>query len=315
MLSHKPERQRFERNLQSKTGLTTEIAVVTAYYNPCGYKSRLINFKLFWQALAKQGVPAYAAEVAYGSRKHELPPGDHILHLRARDVMWQKEAIINLLVVRVPPQYRKIAWVDADVVFGNDSWHVQAVDALEQFELVQPFGTAEHLGPHGEVLSTTKSVAKKVLSGCSSAFDFRSTQPGLAWAARRDFLESFGLFDRMIVGGADLIMALAAYGCCSHSYLDSLPPKLRDCWRAWSNPFWDRLRGRVGCTNATIAHLWHGSQTQRFYTKRLEILREHAFDPDTDVALRSEGLLSWATPKFAMHEAIHRYFFDRREDN
>ena len=118
----------------------------------------------------------------------------------------------------------------------------------------------------------------------------------------------------MIVGGADLVIALAAFGHSEHAYLDRLPPRLRAGWERWAAPFWQRLRGRVGCTPATLRHLWHGPMENRRYTRRLEILRDHDFDPDVDVASEPHGLLRWATPKSTMHEAVQAYFSERGED-
>src|SRR5712692_2398390 len=103
-----------------------ELAVVIPYFNPCGYRSRRRNFDACSGNLASQGVPVYAAEVVFGDGRFELPPNDRTLRLRARDVMWHKEGLINAVVRHLPARFRKVAWLDGDVLFEERSWPLRA---------------------------------------------------------------------------------------------------------------------------------------------------------------------------------------------
>jgi hypothetical protein len=292
----------------------TDMAVIAAYFNPCGYESRRNTFRRFLLSLAEQQVPVYVAELAIGNQAHELAPSNHVLQLRAGDVMWHKERLLNLLIYAVPRRYCKIAWLDGDVIFADPAWYRKASEALTYFELIPPYATCQHLGQADDITYTTNSLAHRARSSAHDLFNFSLAQPGLAWAARRELLEAFPLLDWMVVGGGDLLMALAAYGCWEHPYIDQLPCSLRSYWRSGANSLSARIRGNVGCTDSLLRHLWHGSLRDRLYIKRLDILREHAYDPEVDVAVDASGILTWASRKPALHAAVASYFAARNED-
>lgn len=300
--------------MRSSSATRADMAVIAAYFNPCGYQSRKNNFRRFLLSLARQQVPVYVAELAIGDQAHELPPSDHILQLRTRDIMWHKERLLNLLVSSVPPHYGKIVWLDGDIIFEDPGWYAKALEALTYFELIQPYSLSRQLGPDGDIESVKDGLAHRVRSAGRNPFNFSLTQPGLAWAARRELLKEFPLLDWMIVGGGDLLMALAAYGRWEHPYVDRLPPSLRAYWHSHASSMAARIDGNVGCTDSVIRHLWHGTMRERFYVERLDILSEHAYDPEADVTADSRGLLAWASQKPALHTAVAAYFTARNED-
>ncbi len=98
--------------------------------------------------MERSGVPLFIGECAFGDERVRagavelgvpvpLPP----------DVMWQKERLLNLTIDRVPDRYTKIAWVDADVLFTNPSWIVEASERLDEVPVIQPFSHAVRLRP------------------------------------------------------------------------------------------------------------------------------------------------------------------------
>ena len=61
-------------------------------------------------------------------------------------------------------------------------------------------------------------------------------------------------------------------------------------------------------------HLWHGDPVNRQYGNRNAILRQHDFDPITDVRLTAGGVWEWASDKPDLQQAVRDYFYARRED-
>ncbi len=234
--------------------------------------------------------------------------------MRAHDVLWHKEALLNVLVGALPDGYSKVAWIDGDIVFDHGSWYARASAALDEVELIQPYAVARHLGPDGATRTTRPSLAACAAGDRGNPFDFSTTHSGLAWAARREFLEAHPLLDRMIVGGADLLMAIAAFGCRDHPYLRRLPHVMQSYYRSYEAAVHDRIRGRVGYADATIQHLWHGNTRTRRYVERLDILTTHSFDPHLDVEMNRYGVLEWASGKEGLHRDVRAYFTQRRED-
>src|SRR5689334_5884496 len=93
---------------------------ITSYFNPMRYERRRINYQLFRKSLR---LPLLAIELAYGEN-FELVESDAdiLIQLRGKDVMWQKERLLNLALSALPPDCRKVVWVDCDVVFDSEDW-------------------------------------------------------------------------------------------------------------------------------------------------------------------------------------------------
>jgi hypothetical protein len=217
---------------------------------------------------------------------------------------------------QLPAQFSKVAWVDADVVFLNPVWHSKASDLLKSYDLVQLFDHVLQLDASGAVASVHQGLAGHIALGLPDPFDFgkSNTWPGIGWAATRELLESHGLLDTMVVGGADSLIALAAYGCWDHFLVDALSDGLRRHWKAWGSRFHEAVGGRVACVPGGVVQLWHGSALARQYIERLEILRVNDFDPETDLVAGSRNVWQWSSKKPCLHAGVRAYFKSRAEE-
>jgi hypothetical protein len=112
----------------------------------------------------------------------------------------------------------------------------------------------------------------------------------------------------MVVGGADTYMAAGFAGYFSEQLGRLLAPALRAHVAVWAGRAAAATGGKIGHVAGTIEHLYHGELTTRTYERRHEILRQADFDPTTDVAVDSRGLLAWSSPKPNMHRAEADYF-------
>jgi hypothetical protein len=72
-------------------------------------------------------------------------------------MMWQKEAMLNIALKRLPPECDKITWIDSDIIFENDQWIEQTSSLLEYYRVVQPFSMYMHMetGQVPENIDTT----------------------------------------------------------------------------------------------------------------------------------------------------------------
>jgi hypothetical protein len=198
---------------------TTDLGVVTAYFNPAGFRSRRRNYDLFRDRIQAAGIPLVTVEYALGNRPFELPPGIGVHRVRGRDIMWQKERLLNVAIAGLPDTCRKVAWLDADVLFENPDWAVTAAARLDEFPVVQLLDRAVRLrrevsadDGHGDTYPGFAAVytrqPQRLLAG-----DFAAPgHTGFAWAARREVLASRGLYDACIAGSGDHMMAHAFAG-------------------------------------------------------------------------------------------------------
>lgn len=295
--------------------LTGQLAVATSYFNPMRYESLRRNYRQSIDAMRAQGADVWTVEVAFGDDSFELEGETNTHCLRGGDVLWQKERALNVLVARLPPQYDKIAWIDADVVFSNQNWLRQTAQLLARHPVVQCFRQVHHLGPNGEdAIARFDSLASVVAERGIDAILAAGSTVGYAWAARRSVIAEHGLYDREIAGGNDLAMAIGFYGARTHPFLRTLPSPLGDDILRWTSSVWPAVQGHVGWVDGEILHLYHGPLKNRMYHQRVTPLCEHEFDPARDLKIGREGLWRWSSRKRRLHAALRRYFELRGDD-
>jgi len=301
---------------------------VSCYYNPCGYRRRAANYRVFRQRLQ---VPLATVELSFDGR-FALQPGDAdlLIQLSAGDVMWQKERLLNVAIAALPASCDRVAWIDCDVVFADDDWPQAADAALDRHPVIQPFELSHELvrdaGPGdldvAHAYLSCRSLAcglatGEVEPGIMLAPDKRGlgSMDGLAWAARRELLATHALYDACIVGGGDGAIAAGVAGNFQ-DFIDYLllNPRRRDHFLAWARGFHDAVRGDLGWCRGSIFHLWHGDLADRNYRERRMRFAEFDFDPQADLAIGPGGAWRWSSDKPAMHRFVSDYFGTRFED-
>lgn len=302
---------------------------ITSYFNPAAYASRLRNYRVFRANLAP---PLAVVELSLNG-EFELRKDDAeiVVQIVGGDVLWQKERLLNVALSRLPGDCNHVAWVDCDVIFLNREWAEQADRALDKFCLIQPFRERCNLsreapfpsGGNGDCDSISESVGYKIAAGEAETDDFgRSDAPltrrstaGLAWAARRELLETYGLYDACILGSGDRAILCAAMGIFE-SGVNAVGMRGRqiDHYLSWAEPFHRAVAGNVGFVDGRVLHLWHGDLKNRRYAQRHEGLSRFAFDPFSDIVLEPSGCWRWNECKPEMHEYVRAYFESRKED-
>ena len=311
--------------IDPKNLAASEIWAITAYFNPIGFRRRLANYRLFRQHLQ---IPLLAVELAFGE-DFELDAGDAdiLLQLRGRDVMWQKERLLNLALEALPARCTKVAWLDCDLIFSDPDWAGRTSAALDRHALVQPFSLVHRMPQHWRPgdpdagADVMRSVGYALESGMSmdeciygDGEDVKCAR-GMAWAARRELLAGYGLFDLGILGGGDAIFFRSAFGYFAEAGRRlHLSGNGAERFRAWAQPFHEAVQGDVSHVPGDLTHLWHGALSDRRYGKRFEEFAAFDFDPSEDIALDDSGAWRWDSPKSEMHDFVRRYFDGRRED-
>jgi hypothetical protein len=303
-----------------------DLWAITCYFNPVGYRRRLANYRLFRERLT---VPLVTVELAYGN-DFELDDNDAevLVRLRGKDVLWQKERLLNVALNALPDSCSKVVWLDCDIIFEADDWLSRTSLLLDRFVLVQPFSQlyysplgwnpGEALPPGSEL---RRSAPFLIASGMPAATcmtrsaDEIGSLHGFAWAASRDLLDRHRFYDACIIGGGDSVMLRAAYGCFDDSVRrQHLNGRQRTHYLAWAKTFHNAVRSNVGFVEGNLIHLWHGSREDRRYGNRHRGLNQFSFDPFEDIALDDNGAWRWNTNKSELHDYVRGYFLSRRED-
>ena len=308
---------------------TGPLWAVTSYFNPIGYRRRHDNYRVFRRQLA---LPLVAVELSFNGR-FELQPEDAetLIQIHGRDVMWQKERLLNVAVQALPASCTQVAILDCDVVFARPDWTDALSRTLERFPLAQPFSTVHYIEPEvafdtPEALTcdfTRPSVAGLFAQGLTARhimLEFKSRGPGSrstghALAARRELLAAHGFYDAHIIGGGDTVMMAAALGLFETVLqYHSLSAERLAYYLDWARPFHRDVRGEIGCVPGDLIHLWHGDISDRGTFDRHRRFAEFGFNPAQDIAVESSGCWRWNSDKPAMHQFVRDYFVSRYED-
>ena len=318
-----------------------EAFIISCYFNTNNYDSRRKNFDIFYRQLKRSNVNYLIAECAFGNEKFELPEDDKILRFRSKHKIWQKERLLNILIKQLPPRCKYVFWVDADVLFTNENWIVEAVESLKTNAICQPFSLAVRL-EKDEIEPSFNVQGSKLLVDFPNAkappqtrlwrsFAYNCNQnrrlaeslmfdihghTGFAWGARREILEKNPLFDRAIVGTADHIIAHASVGQIPHNCLEKAftNRKTLDKIYDWSLKFSEATQNKLGFTEGEVWHLWHGELENRQYLQRTQDFSKLDFDADEDLLINDDDLYEFPDNRKDAVIWMNNYFESRRED-
>lgn len=299
-------------------------AVITCYFNAMNYTSRLSNYHRFAARLAKQRVPLFTIEALFPGQQSALAGLPGVTTVECDTILWQKESLLNLLIQKLKNSFAAFVWCDADILFENAGWYRQLCRKLEKYPVVQPFTEIARL-PRGKTrfvraaecyrsfAAVYREQPQVLLRG-----DFaRHGHTGFAWAARSEVLAAHGLYDAMIAGSGDHVMAHAFAGDYSSACINRMLGENKRHiahFESWARAVYPRVRGRIAALPGRILHLWHGETANRRYVERNRELAAFGFDPRRDLIRDASGLWRLRKRRSPIKNWATRYFALRRED-
>jgi hypothetical protein len=307
--------------------------VITTVFNSPRFRSRWKLYEDFVLHCEQAGAILYTVEVAFGDRDFAVTQPDNPRHLQLRTwhELWLKENAINLGVQRLPRDWKKVAWVDADVLFTRPDWADETKHALEHWPIVQMWSQLHDTNADHELIGTIRSFgdfwlqngpSSKTIHGAVYPYYPRRGYPGapgLAWAARREAWDILGgLIDCCIVGAGDWYMAHALTGQSDRVVRKDqklLGHKIRQWERRAANGRWNErpILGNLGVVKGVVIHHYHGEKKFRRYREREQILKK--FDPSLDLKRDWQGLLQITDRDPQLRRDLNRYFHERKEDS
>jgi hypothetical protein len=286
-----------------------KLYVVTMLENPLRWRSRYWNYWMFEEHVRSSGGILYTVEVAFGGRKFEItdPHNPHHLQLRTSSEIWHKENALNLMIQRLPADWKYVACIDADLKFTRPDWCQETLHLLQHYDLIQMFSHLVDMGAKYEPVTQpalgmvhmrdehpeVKQIYSKTETRPGSpAEDYSGIGswgcPGGAWAYRRTALDTMGgLIDWMVTGAADFWMAKALYGEIEDVLHKQYSAALVEFARAWQVGAM-RLNRNLGHMPGTVNHYYHGPKTKRGYGARRPLL--DVYNPLADVKRDTQGL-------------------------
>ena len=208
--------------------------------------------------------------------------------------------------------------MDCDLLFENADWYDDVSVLLDTHHVVQPFKTAVWLDSDLKTI-TLKRNGYIYTNTLGEKPHLARDHPGFAWAFRRDFIESKGIYDLNVMGSGDTIIASAIIQ--KHN--------LGNPWEKYS-PYWMlekyneyfKLFENTKYTfyDQSVFHLWHGSNNNRNYNKRYEefqkICLEHNIVEKSELFTSNNNGLYEFNPQIrdSINAIFLKYFESRQED-
>lgn len=296
-----------------------KLHVVAVVSNPCNFKIRYKLTNEYMNRMEKEpNVIAYLVELVYGNQPFEVTTSTNKRHLQIRTnspPLWHKENMINLGVrYLLPPNWKAMAWVDADVEFDSAHWALDALKVLNGGrDFIQLFSHCIDMDFNKQILNTFTSFGYQYTKNFQKGTGQKYWHPGFAWACNRKAYDKMGgIFESGILGSGDNIMC--------HAFIkkapDSLKKGMTQEYLDFVNNFQNKVQGiKLGYIPGPIRHFFHGKKENRNYYGREDMLIKYKFDPYTFIEADSMGLLipTSCFPKEFLKDIID-YFKDRNED-
>lgn len=290
----------------------SQASVVATYYNPSRYVMMPLRYQRWLNTLGPIAAHVRCYEMVLDDDAPQVVNSVVLRGTRASNLLWQKEALINVGLRQAGSGCKYFAFLDCDLVQTDPSWITKAFDLIDAGMFgVQLLSTFNYLDNADEVV--------RVAPGPFRA-GWRILQPrgipGGSWMVSAPIMRDIGkLADFHVVGGGDATWfdgVRGSIGGINGLYSDAL----RIAAYEWCDLAWSKIGTMPSTSLSTPAlHLYHGDPARRRYTTRNLLYRQHGFDPSSDLSLSNNGLLAWTDPESSMAKAVAAYFAERMEDD
>lgn len=294
------------------------LTIVICFFSPVEYelpkKHFLATLQMLEQYQTRFNFEVVVSQVLLPRQKGMIVPKSFFAdYYRTDQVLFYKENLWNLATKRT--ENSNLIFFDADVYFQNDDWVSNCMDALQNFEIIQPFETCSWLSQRSTKFEGRKQAAAIPLSQGHNV-NCKFHHVGFGWGCTRQAWQKIGgWFDQNVSGSNDTALALAME---SEGHAKS--------WtRRWferlgeNSPAWHDYRENIQRENPTIGyakenhliHRWHGSNANRQYSSRhkLFIRKKNGNHP---IHKNKNGLWQWDSPE--LNEGPLKYFQGRKDD-
>ena len=311
-----------------------KLYVIAPVYNATRYRSRWKLYKEFENyVLSNNQAHLVTIEAAYGEREFAIEqtdsPNHTVVHLRTKSELWFKENLINLAVQRLPPDWKYMAWVDADVIFVRPDWVGETIQQLQHYKVIQMWSQYQDVTPNFELIGTARSFMDCYVyggiadMGKNMNMDYSPAKPrigypgapGLAWAMTREAWDYLGgLIDISILGACDWYMAHALVGNLELVLSKKYNPRYLELLMEWQNRAEKHIKRNVGVMKGLAIHYWHGPKVDRKYGSREQILIENNYNPDVDLKRDWQGAYQLTDRSIGLRDGLMKYGRERNED-
>lgn len=296
----------------------SDLAIITCYFNWCGFTTPSRNFHRFLREMKKNNFPVFGVELSLTDNFETTGMcGWSQLKVKKENMCFQKEACLNLVEKKVPVQYTKIAWIDCDLTFSNTNWYHQASKKLERNKLIQLYTHGYNTDRYGRTVFEFPGLMYMKDKLPHKDWIKHAGFPGGAWAARRELWKYGGLYPYAVMGGGDTVFIYSMYDCgfekSSYENIGINKNAELSIYTNWKKSVASYIKKDISYIENKFLHEWHGDKKNRNYSNRHGILKN--IDIKKQIRLNDQGILEFYNLKDgAIFNDIYNYFLERDED-
>jgi len=282
-----------------------DMAVCFVIFNPAESKRILMNYLYTVNLLNLQEIPNFTMELAFEDKPFELKKSPNVFQVRSNSYMFHKERMCRIIEKKIPKKFTKLVFMDADLIFSDNSWYEKTSNLLNTYDAVQCFENCHWMDLSYTKVMLTRPTALKMKG---NVFD-HMYHPGFVWAFRRDWYKKAGFFDICVSGSGDSLSVAAWMNKVFHPSFKCLPLSMKpafDEFRKLPKPKMTYLEG------IDIYHLYHGSRKNRKYVDRHRDLNIN-IGIYRLLAINKDGMYEWTDTRF-WNKTFKDYFESREDD-
>jgi hypothetical protein len=285
-----------------------DMLVILCFFSVVDYKKPIENYTKTTKKLKEAKIPFKTIGLLLPNRTKNV---DADLWLETDSVLFYKENLYNVMYSK-NRTFKKICFMDADVIFDLQSWYDEASKLLDHYDLVQPFDTCKWFDENKKT-NDTGQIASTVAISQKINFVQAYYHPGFAWCFKSKVFEQMnGFYDWVTMGEGDICLANSFV---SDKDATSLSFKDSDLYRAYARKL-KELKLKIGFLKSNTAyHLYHGKLLNRRYEERYKFISSAIHEnPKKYLAKDPDGLIHWKNPS-SFNQKIIDYFRARKEDS
>ena len=216
-----------------------------------------------------------------------------VVSIDEKEKKWSKESILNRIMDKIETEY--IIWIDGDLIFEELSWLRKIEEVVGDCDFIQLFENIKYLNESGEVHETYKSTVYNIVNErrgtifdkvakFENRIDFK---PGGAWLGRTEILKKNKFFEKMYVGGGDVIFLYGIFGILDGTTLKRIEKSNKIIYQKsidWIKKFSDSSY-KVDYRPYTINHLFHGEIKSRNYSGRYKLLKNYTEQEEVSIII------------------------------
>lgn len=285
-----------------------DIAVCFVLFNPAKSKRLIMNYLYTKNIMNNKGIPTFTLELVLNNETPETTEDKNTFHVHGNSFLFHKERLCRLLEKKVPTEYKKLLFCDADIIFKDDKWYETLSRKLDIHDIVHPFDE----GIWMDLTYTKETIRRKsALLSSSETWD-HTFHPGFAWGFKRDWYNRVGFFDWAITGSGDTLSCAAWMKKDFTINSGSYPKKaIMNKYNEYKNLV-KKNPPRITYMKGTVEHLWHGTRKNRKYAERHSML-ESVKNIEDILTINNDGVFDFTDTAF--NHPFLRYFQDRKDDD